>query len=192
MRIIIPMILLFSVLLSNLPFVATAQEQNITTPTPTQESTKSAQFVNYDLAFPGMLPDHPLYKIKVLKNKITARFISDPEKKIEFYLRETDKGILASAILVDKRKIDLAGETAMKAEHNFTLLVTEVYKSRKKIDKKLVSKLEKAALKHQEVLQSLIKRVAKDEQKDFQAVLGFSKTNIDELHKALKQKERKR
>ena len=32
--------------------------------------------VKYDLAFPGILPDHPLYKLKVLRNKLSAALIS--------------------------------------------------------------------------------------------------------------------
>ncbi len=40
------------------------------TPTPVQEATQ--MIVKYDLAFPGILPDHPLYKLKVLRNKIIA------------------------------------------------------------------------------------------------------------------------
>lgn len=146
------------------------------TPTETKQSTPSA-IIKYDLAYPGMLPDNPLYKLKVLRDKIAVRLISDPQKKIDYYLLQTDKGILASAMLVDKGNVDLAAQTALKAEHNYTLLTQEQYKLSKKLDDELFKKLKIASLKHQEVLASLVKRVPKDKQKTFLTIIDFSKRN---------------
>ena len=158
------------------PATTKAQENmEINAPTPTPA------FIKYDLAFPGILPDHPLYKLKVLRNKLSAALISDPVKKIEFYLLQTDKGILAAAMLVDKGKIDLAIETALKAEHNFTMISQEIKFTQKVISDSRMELLEKAALKHQEVLLSLSKRVPKDKQKAFLTVADFSKRNIQAI-----------
>src|SRR3989344_6947435 len=96
-----------------------------------QNATESAK-IEYYLAYPGILPDHPLYKLKVLRDKITPLLIQDPLKKADFYLLQSDKGILATAMLVDKNKIDLAQDTAFKAEHNMTLLTFELKKLSKK------------------------------------------------------------
>lgn len=146
-----------------------------------QEMTESQQapslIIKYDLAYPGILPDHPLYKLKVLRDKITVVTISDPRKKIDFYLLQTDKGILASAILVDKGKIDLAIQTALKAEHNFTLISQEAYRLKQLPDNSFFKKLQTASLKHQEVLLSLAKRVPNDQAKTFLTVVDFSKRN---------------
>lgn len=158
---------------------------------PSKENKTSSPpvIIKYDLAYPGILPDHPLYKLKVLRDKITAVAISDPRKKIDFYLLSTDKGILASAILVDKGKIDLAIQTALKAEHNYTLLTYELYNlPRKKPNAEFFIKLKTASLKHQEVLISLIKRVSKEDQKVFQQVVDFSKRNWESVEKYQKQK----
>src|SRR3989344_3185825 len=120
MRFFIVSILLF--LLASLPvWIVGAQEKDIALET-------TPAYVKYDLAFPGMLPDSPFYKIKVLRDRYVADFISDPVKKIEFYLRQTDKGILAAAMLVDKNNVALSRETALKAEHNMTLLTYELYR----------------------------------------------------------------
>jgi len=146
------------------------------TPTKTKESTPSA-IVKYDLAYPGMLPDNPLYKLKVLRDKIALQLISDHQKKVDFYLLQTDKGILASAMLVDKGNIDLAAETALKAEHNYTLLTQELYRLQEKPEENTFDKLQKASLKHQEVIASLVKRVPQDKQKTFVTVNDFSKRN---------------
>lgn len=143
------------------------------TPTPTT--------INYDLAFPGMLPDSPLYKLKVLRDKIIAASIFNPLKKIDFYILQTDKGILAAAMLIDKNKIDLAQETALKAENNFTLISTQLYMLPKKPNNDFFKRLETAGLKHQEVLRSIIARVPQDKQKTFENVIEFSKRNLQTI-----------
>ena len=149
---------------------AIAQELS-PTPTPTPE------IIKYDLAFPGILPDNPLYKLKILRDKISASLISDPKKKVEYYLLQTDKGILASAILVDKNKVDLAKETALKAENNMTLLTYELGNLPNKTNDPLFDKLKTASLKHQEVLRGLVKRVPEKDRNTFQTVIDFSKRN---------------
>src|SRR3989344_3906165 len=63
---------------------------------------------NYVLPYPGMLPDSPLYKIKVLRDKVTAYLISDPQKKAEFYLLQTDKQMGMILPLINKKNIPLA------------------------------------------------------------------------------------
>lgn len=147
------------------------------------ESTASTT-IKYDLAYPGMLPDSPLYKLKVLRDKITEALINDPKTKIEFYLLKTNKEILASAILVDKRKIDLALDTAYKAENNYTKITFQFWKfGNKRLDNKFYETLKTAALKHQEVLASLTKRVEGEDKKKFMQILDFSKTNLNTLEK---------
>lgn len=144
--------------------------------------------VKYDLAYPGILPDSPLYKIKVLRDKISAGLINDPLKKIDFYLLQTDKGILATAMLVDNNKIKLAEETALKAENNYTLLIQQFGKLYKKPNAAFFQKLRTSSLKHQEVLLSLIKRVPKDKQSVFETVLEFSKRNLNQVDRYQNQK----
>ena len=158
-----------------------------------QSATESAKvkIVEYDLAYPGILPDHFLYKLKVLRDKATVFLINDPRKKADYYLLQADKGILATAMLIDQNKIDLAQETVLKAEHNYTLLTYELKKIPKKPDAKYFQKLKTASLKHQEVLNSLIKRIPEDKQKVFTQVLEFSKRNLTtvELYQRERQKE---
>ena len=156
-----------------LPTVTQAQEN--LTPSP----TSAPMFIEYKLAYPGMLPDNPLYKIKVLRDKISLALIADPLKKIDYLLLQADKGILATAILIDKNEISLAETTALKAENNYTLLTYELSSLFKKPDSNFFNKLKTASLKHQEVLQSLIKRLPKDKQETFKQVIDFSKRNLE-------------
>ncbi len=145
----------------------------------TQQLVSSqAAFIKYDLSYPGILPDNPFYKLKVIRDKIVSFLITNPDKKVDFYLLQTDKGILAAAMLVDKNKIKLAEETILKAENNFTFLTFQLGRFAKKPDESFFSKLKTASLKHQEVIKSLISRVPKNEKKVFENVLYFSERNL--------------
>lgn len=153
---------------------------------PTQTTTKSAPmnvFVQYDLAFPGILPAHPFYKVKVFRDKLRLVITSDPKKRIDLLLHFADKGILASAMLVDKNQWKKAVETAFKAEHNMTLLTPELYKLEEPIDQALLKKLQTASLKHQEVLLKLRERVPPDDKAAFSQIIDFSKRNQSEIEK---------
>lgn len=158
---------------------AHGQEQVTTVPTtkPSQSAITSTAKVQYYLAYPGMLPDNPLYKLKVLRDKITQGTISDTKKKVEFYLLQTDKGILAAAMLVDKGKIDLAAQTALKAENNYTVLIQELYRFDSKPNNQFFKKLHTASLKHQEVIKNLLPKIPRNKQKTFLNVIDFSKRN---------------
>lgn len=139
--------------------------------------------IDYDLAFPGILPDNPLYKLKVLRDKISIVLIADTYKRIDFYLLQADKGILATAMLIDKNKVALAQQTALKAEHNMTLVTYELKKLSEKPKNELFEKLKTASKKHQEVLNTLIGRVPSQSQKTFITVANFSKTNLQTIEK---------
>ena len=146
-----------------------------------ENATESGK-IEYDFAYPGILPDHPAYKIKVLRDKVMERFTSDPEKKISFYLLQGDKGILAASMLVDKNNFALAKETALKAENNLTLINFLLKDSDRKLKPQTFDKIKTASLKHQEVLRDIIKRVPSNEQKTFKTVLYFSETNLKSLN----------
>lgn len=140
-------------------------------------------FIQYDLAFPGILPDHPFYKLKVLRDKVVAFFTRDANKKALLYLKLADKGILASAMLVDKGNIDLSAETALKAEHNMTLITTYLPWTSRQKDPSLLTTLKLASTKHQEVLKSLVARVPPEKQQTYQTVLEFSSRNLETIQR---------
>jgi hypothetical protein len=52
----------------------------------------------YMLPYPGILPDHPLYFIKSLRDKLMEMLISDPIKKGQFYLLQSDKYLSMSLV----------------------------------------------------------------------------------------------
>ena len=136
--------------------------------------------VDYPLAWPGILPDNKLYKLKVLRNKIIYRIIINPVKKVEFDLLMADKTIYAGKLLVDKGEIVLAKDTALKGENYYSMLVQDynhaLLKGRK-IPSSLDSKITLAAVKHQEIFKELENKANGNNKETFQIVGHFSKIN---------------
>ena len=71
-------------------------------------STSSAiPKVEYELPYPGLLPDNPLYYLKAIRDNILKFLIRDPMKKAEFDLLQSDKRLGASYALLKKGNYDL-------------------------------------------------------------------------------------
>ena len=151
---------------------------------PTLTPTPSA--VKYDLPYPGMLPDHPLYKLKVLRDKVVLLFIQDPIKKAEYHLLLADKRIHMAKLLIDKGDIELAKETALKGENEITNLVNLLKDKREKPTNDLFNRVEKASIKHQKVLDGIAKKVGEKDRDTFDTVIYFSNVNLEELRKVYK------
>ena len=80
--------LFFSVILLlflSVPVVVFAQDSG------TQAAGLVPSPINYPLAYPGILPDNPLYPLKMLRDRIVFFLINDPFKKAEFNLLQADK-----------------------------------------------------------------------------------------------------
>lgn len=59
------------------------------TPAPTVTPTPGP--VEYALPYPGILPTHPMYFFKTLRDRIIEMLIADPLSKGEFYILQADK-----------------------------------------------------------------------------------------------------
>lgn len=122
------LVFIFSIFYFSSLLVSDAKAQSISqNSSPTPQASVSA---DYNLPYPGILPDHPLYKLKVLRDKVTTFLIRDPIKKAEYHLLLADKRIYMSRLLVDKGKIALAKETALKGENEYTLHLTIYFSHR--------------------------------------------------------------
>ena len=149
--------------------------------------------VEYRFMWPGMLPDHPFYKLKVLRDKLVLKLVNNPVKRMEYYLLLADKGMYATKLLVEKGSISLAKTTALKAEHNYTLLVSEykwMFWYEKPIPADLDGNIHISALKHQELLVRIAEGLTNQEDKNaFYQVAGFSNANLQELTSLISDKQ---
>lgn len=139
-----------------------AQEEEMETP----EASPSPK-IEYTLPYPGILPDHPLYFLKVFRDRILGFFIKDPVKRIEFNLLMSDKRLNMGIFLMEKGKPALAETTVSKGEKYFLQAVEGIGKAEeqgREVSQDLLNKLKTANLRHEEVILELLEK-APDEQK---------------------------
>lgn len=145
------------------------------TPTPTPK-------INYYLPYPGILPDNPFYKIKMLRDQIWLLLTTDPVKKAELLLLFADKRVGAGEVLIRGNKVSLGISTLIKGEKYFERAMAEVNKAKGKGAKveRISAKLKSAPLKYEEVLSSLKESVSPE-----------SKTALEELLKLIRNLQEK-
>ena len=116
--------------------------------------------VIYNLPYPGLLPDSPLYITKIVRDKITDFLTRDNLKKAELYLLYSDKRTSMSLVLASKGKSQLAIDTFVKGEKYF-LKIPELLRSAKKqgaqAPSSFVETLKLSNAKHKELIEELIK-----------------------------------
>lgn len=134
--------------------------------------------VDYYLPYPGILPDHPLYWLKMLRDKVFLSFTKKPLVRFERLLLYADKRVGAAEALVKGNKMELGVTTADKAEKYLEQAVVQFEELAKKgeAQPEIHNRLDKALLKHQEILADLLDQVS-----------GQSK---DSLNQALEKTER--
>lgn len=115
-------------------------------------STSSAlPKVEYELPYPGLLPDNPLYYLKAIRDNIFKILIRDPMKKAEFDLLQSDKRLGGAKSLLEKGKDDLGLTTLSKSGNYFDDAIANIFKAKRQGEKtdQLLDKMITAAKKHQ-------------------------------------------
>jgi len=121
----------------------------------------------YSLPYPGILPNHRLYPLKAVRDRLIEFFTRDMSKKAELYLLYADKRIYMAQMLAEQKDWELAEETASKAE-KYLLKVRDSAEASKQMggapDVTFSPKIKQAAAKHQQVLKDMIKKSPKEQQ----------------------------
>lgn len=111
--------------------------------------------VDYYLAYQGnVLPDSPLWFLKVIRDRVWLLITTNPSRKAELKLLFADKRVAASEILFEKGEADIGFSTLTKAEKYLEeASQAEVQNREKGIDTKdFLMRLANASLKHAEVI----------------------------------------
>ncbi len=119
----------------------------IATPTPT--------IIEYMLPFPGILPIHPLYIFKNLRDRIIELLITDPISKSEFYILQADKKLNMGVSLAAMGKTTDARQAYAEALVSRTQAITLLEgfaQSGGSVPGHLVEKFTLSLVKHKEVL----------------------------------------
>lgn len=111
---------------------------------------------DYLLPYPGILPTHPLYPLKMIKDRIGLVLTTNPHRRALLLLHYADKRMAAANLLIQNGQSGKAISTAIKAE----IYLGQAISNSQKIDQTLApaffDQLKKAALKHEEVIEKLI------------------------------------
>jgi len=134
------------------PYQAYAQTAQPATPSATPSSS-----VDYALPYPGILPDHPLFFLKTVRDKILILFTRDKMKKSQLYLLLADKHLVMGQLLWEKNKFELGNSSLNKAENYLlqSVLTLTIDSEGEKNAQGVVDKLELAVKKHGEILLEL-------------------------------------
>ena len=119
---------------------------------------KSAK-VEYALPYPGILPDHPLYRVKRLRDYIYEQIVVEPVKKGEFYVLQADKRLHMSLFLIASGKQELAETTTSKAEKYMEKAVS-IFMAHQKtgaiIPANVIEHVQLALAKHEEIISEML------------------------------------
>ena len=139
--------------------------------------------LDYNLPYPGILPDHPLYKIKLLRDRILMFVTKDPIRRVNLQLLMSDKQLVMGQLLWEKGKNDLAIATLNKSEKDLLTVVTNLVQLKKTntLSEGLADKVELAAKKHEETISKLVDSVSDNARKK---ELG---TILEITHQAIQQ-----
>lgn len=144
-----------------------AQDTVIQTDTPlgveapaSQSSNMQPERVEYELTYPGMLPDNPFYILKVIRDGIVKMLINDPLKRAQFSLLNSDKRMYAGSMLVERGKDKLALETIAKSNNYLDDALTSIKDAQKQNQKSMDIKpfllqMKASAQKHEEMMEDM-------------------------------------
>lgn len=138
-------------------------------PNPTPEK------VDYFLVYSGILPDHFLYSVKMIRDRVLTFLTVDPSKKAELFLLFADKRLGAGKALIEGGKIDLGVSTITKAEKYLEQAVNQEKTARQsgKETQVLQEKMTRAVRKHEEVIMELIGKVSGDAKSTLEKTLEY-------------------
>jgi len=135
---------------------------------PVQPSVK----IEYQLPYPGLLPDSPFYILKTIRDRSVGFLISAPLKKAEFDLMQADKRISAGVYLLHQKKGKqvLAESTMSKGENYFSSAIKDIKQAKKegRQTTDMLKKMLTASQKYQEIFKELDLRGLEKRAADFE------------------------
>lgn len=137
-------------------------------PTPTQGP------VNYEMPYPGVLPDNPLYILKAIRDRVVSQLINDPIKKAEFSILTSDKRMMAGILLIQKNNDAIGMSTITKGNNYFHQALSDIKKAKGngREVKPFLEKMKASAQKHEEVLTGLKSQIDKQYKKELDAEIA--------------------
>ena len=135
-------------------------------------------FIDYYLPSPGpVLPDHPLWKLKALRDKLWLLITTNENRKAQLYLLFADKRLTSAKLLSVKGKYELSFTTLSKAEKYLAEASELETKMRNKgIDTlDFATTLIKASFKHRQIIKQILLVAPNDARSDIVLVENLTR-----------------
>lgn len=141
------------------------------------QTESQAPEVDYYLPYPGILPDHFLWPIKALRDRVWLFVLQDPARKADVLLLFADKRVGMARELIKGGKPELGVSTLTKGEKYLEQAFLEAGKAQEKgIEMgQFFERLATSSLKHQEVIESLMPLVSEDGRPVLNQTLDYPK-----------------
>lgn len=142
--------------------------------------------VLYELPYPGLLPGHPLYPLKELRDKILIFTTRDKQKKAQLYLHLSDKNMSTALKLADEGKEQAAIDQLMLGEERFLEipeLLINIKKQGGSFPPDFVQELHLSNDKHKEVITDVMKKNTQTEIETLDTLLQKNNAIRVELEK---------
>lgn len=155
-----------------------AKAQFIITPLPSTQQTQ------YALPYPGILPDHPLYFLKVFRDQTMLMLTSDPIKKTNLDILFSDKHLVMGQLLIEKDNYDLGIETIKKGEKYLlsSVVLLRNLKNPETVPPGLLDKIKISAKKHKEVINNLLIITPEESKKNLLTdCIGITNQTIEQI-----------
>lgn len=138
----------------------------------------------------GVLPDHPLWGLKVLRDKFWLFLTPGLTRKSELNLLFSDKRLMAAKVLNQRGRYDLAYNTIFKSQNYFMEAARLEEEARKKGDNtdELLLLLTKSSLAHKEIIISLQDAFSDDLKSQLAPLVEYLSNYYDRSSSYLKNK----
>lgn len=133
--------------------------------------------IHYNLPYPGLLPDHPLYFVKIIRDRLIEFLTRDNLKKAQLFLLYSDKRAAMSLNLARKGKSDLSLTTFSKGEKYFLKIVNLLQQEKKRGNQapsSFIETLKLANAKHYEMINELIKLIPEGKKTEIDHLLELN------------------
>lgn len=152
--------------------------------------------VDYYLPYPGILPDHPLYWLKMIRDRVLLWLTRNPAARLERLLLYADKRVGAAEALIKGGKVDLGITTASKAEKYLEQAIEQLEVVEEKVEdvgkiERLREKLGKATLKHTEVLEGVWEKVPNPAKPALERAIEYSQRGHNRVMEVMERKMEK-
>ncbi len=139
-----------------------------------QQFTLNQDKVEYNLPYPGILPDHPLFFLKKLRDKILEITTRDMMKKAELYFLLSDKRVAMAQALSNAGKEKQAIDSLLQAEEYFAKIHSLIEISKKQgvsASSDFTQRIKLSNEKHREVIEEFLKGLVQGQEETINTIL---------------------